>query len=102
MGAEAAAAIVLKERKIVDAFRRSGVTSPAEARSLAELALYESWVVHRLMDRAILRQAEPGKYYLDEDAWQAFRRARGRFLTIAAAIILFIVLGLLLVNVVRR
>ena len=102
MGAEAAAAIVARERRTVDAFRRAGASSPAAARSLAEVGLDESWVVDRLVDRAVLRQAEPGRYYLDEAAWQGFRRARGRFALIAAIAILVLALGVLLVNVLRR
>ena len=101
-GAEAAAAIVARERRTVDAFRRSGATSPVETRSLAELGLYESWVVDRLMNRAVVRRAEPGTYYLDEESWQAFRRARGRRVIIAAVVILLIALGFLLKKVVRR
>jgi anti-sigma factor RsiW len=98
MGEAAAAAIAMKIRRIVDAFRRAGATSPAAARSLAELDLRESWIANRLIKRGVLLQGEPGRYYLDEKGWQAFRRARRRRLIIAATIILALALVILLVN----
>ena len=102
MGVEARAAIVAMERRIVTASRSAAAISPATARSLADLYLDESWIAERLMDRAVLREAEPGRYYLDEEAWRALRRTRGGHLIIAAVIILSIGLGFLLVKAVRR
>ena len=85
----------------MDAFRGAGATSSSRAHRLADLDLEEDWLVERLVNRQVLRQAEPGTYYLDEEGWQALRRTRGRRLIIAAVIILLIGLGLLLVKVFR-
>ena len=84
---------------MVDAFRRAGATSPSMARRLADLDLEEDWLVERLVNRRVLRQTEPGTYYLDEEGWQAFRRARGHLLFIAAIAILLLALGVLVVTI---
>lgn len=101
MGAAAAAAITGRQRRIMNAFRGAGALSPATARSLAELDIDESWVFDRLVARAVLRQSEPGRYYLDEEGWQRFHRARHRRALIAAAAVLLLMLGVLFV-VLRR
>ena len=78
VASRAAAAVAGRMRRIVDAVRSAGATSPFTAHRLADLDLEEDWLVERLVNRQVLRQAEPGRYYLDEKAWQALRRARGR------------------------
>lgn len=79
MGAPAIAAVIRRrEREVVDDFRRGGATSPTTARSLADLGLSDSWPVHRLQKRAVIREPEPGILYLDEEVWAAVRRMRQR------------------------
>ena len=101
-GIHAAVAIAGRERRIVAAFRSANVTSPVTARPLSDVYVHESWAVDRLIERAVLRQPEPGTYYLDGKAWQAFRGTMRRRLLIAATIVLVLAIGVVLVNVVRR
>src|SRR4051812_50227258 len=80
MGA-AAAAVVIAERRIVEAFELAGATSAASARTPGELAVDTYGVGwRRLTNRAVVREAAPGsgKYYLDREGWQAVRRTRMR------------------------
>ena len=102
MGEAAAAAIIRKERRIVDAFRNEGATSPESARSPGELGVNGSWLVDRLIDRAVLRQAEPGRYYLDEEAWKAFCQARRLRAIIVVSVILLCVVCAWLIQMARR
>jgi len=90
MGA-AAAAIVIAERRIVEAFENAGAISAGTARSPDEVgadALSLSW--RRLTNRAIIREAIPGSglYYLDRPSWQALRRTRRRLLVVVLLILL--------------
>ena len=81
MGASAAAAIIIrKERHLVEHFRRAGALSPASAQSVDELDIHPRLVWERLVSRAIVREAAPGLFYLDEPSWEAFRRTRRRLL----------------------
>ncbi len=92
MGASAAAVIIIKEKEIVATFRAARATAPETAQSTAALGVSERVAFHRLRDRAILREAEPGHYYLDEPGWQALRRSRRRLvivLIIAAMVMAF-------------
>ena len=90
MGA-AAAAVVVAERRMVEAFERAGATSPAAARTPDELGL-DTWSLgwRRLTDRAVIREAAPesGRYYLDLEVWQAVRRTRRRLLLVVVVILL--------------
>ena len=95
--ATAAAVIVAKERHIVDAFVRAGVTSPDRARTPDELGIDHlglAW--RRLRDRAVARESEPGsgRYYVDVEVWQALRRMRHRIVFVMLAIV--IAIGVLL------
>lgn len=93
MGASAAAAVILvKEKHIVAAFRQARATSPAAAKTPAAIGVDERIAFQRLRRRAILRETEPGRFYLDEVSWEALRRMRRRramligLLVVAAAI----------------
>ena len=79
MGASAAAAVMLlKEKHIVSALRQAGATSPATANTPAAIGVDERIAFHKLLRRTVLREGEPGRFYLDELSWEALRRARRR------------------------
>ena len=95
MGAPAIAAVIRRrEREVVDDFRRGGATSPTTARSLADLGLSDSWPVHRLQKRAVIRQPEPGIMYLDEEVWAAVRRTRQRIGFLFGTIMVILAVGI--------
>ena len=74
----AAVVIQRKEREIVNRFRGAGATSATRARDPEELGVDHHLAFRRLTDRAVLRDAGDGKYYLDELSWDAMRRLRRR------------------------
>jgi len=75
-----AAVIMVKERHIVEAMQRLAVTSPARALTvdqLADLGVDDRGLAWRaLKRRVIVREASPGKWYVDGEVWQATRRRR--------------------------
>lgn len=97
MGAAGVAIILMKERHVAEAFERAGITSAENARAPEELGVGMhglGW--RRLVDRAIVRESSPGKWYLDVPSWVATRRLRRRRLLVlfvlvilAAAFIIF-------------
>jgi hypothetical protein len=48
----------------------------------------------RLHDSAVIREAAPGLYYLDEEVWIAVRRNRRRRALMIGAVLALIFLGL--------
>jgi len=68
----------MKEREVRDDFIRADATTPATAKSLAEIGIEESHAVSRLKRRAVIREASPGVFYFDEDVWKAVRSVRRR------------------------
>lgn len=95
MGAPAIAAVIRrKEREVVDDFRRAGATTPATAKSLADVGLSDSWPVRRLQKRAVIREPEPGVMYLDEEVWSAVRRTRQRVALTLGGILVLLVIGI--------
>ena len=96
MGA-AAAAILIKERHVVEAFERAGAITPARAMSAADVGVEPGGVGwRRLHERAIVRESNPGSglFYLDVEVWQAQRRMRRRILFM----VLIIAIALALVS----
>jgi hypothetical protein len=92
MGAAAAVAIMRRrEREVVDDFRAAGAVSPATAQSYNAIGLGESMAIRRLHDRAVIREATPGLWYLDEEVWTAVRRTRKRvaFAMLTLVLLLF-------------
>jgi len=75
MGASATAAVILlKEKHIVAAFRQAGATSPSAATAPATIGVHQRLAFKKLQARAVLRETEPGQFYLDELSWGALRR----------------------------
>jgi hypothetical protein len=88
MGA-AAAVIIARERRVVEAFTVAGATSPERARPLDSLGIEsDGMALRRLQDHAVIREAEGGRFYLDLPSWQALRRMRRRMAIILLVVIL--------------
>ena len=94
MGGAAVVAIMRRrEREVVDDFRAAGALTPSTAQSYTAVGLGESMALGRLRDRAVIREAAPGTYYLDEEVWAAVRRTRQRIAMILIPIIILLMLG---------
>ena len=91
-----AAAMRRREQEVIDDFRASGATSPDRAQSYTAVGVGETLAVRRLRNRAVIREAAPGVYYLDEEVWAAVRRTRLRLLTVFIAILGVLLVGILL------
>jgi hypothetical protein len=78
MATAAVAVIARRERELVDVFRAAGATSLSTARSFGDLGVDENVATRRLRRRAVLREAAPGLWYLDEPSWEAMRTMRQR------------------------
>lgn len=93
----AVAVILIKERQIVDAFERSGATSPARAVLPSDLNVHDGHVAwRRLRSRAVLRESGEGSglFWLDVDVWKAVHRSRRRAaVALLLAIIAFAVIS---------
>jgi hypothetical protein len=97
MGAAAVVAMMRRrEREVVDDFRAARAVSPSTAQSYTAVGLGESMALKRLRDRAVIREAGLGTYYLDEGVWEAVRRTRQRIAMILIPILILLMLGLAL------
>ena len=75
MGA-AAAVIMMRERRLVEAFTLAAATSPDRALPVETLGVdYDALALRRLQQRAVIREGAPGRFYLDVPSWQALRRS---------------------------
>ncbi|MBA2303539.1 MAG: hypothetical protein H0W08_13000 [Acidobacteria bacterium] len=90
-----AAIILAKERRMVNRIRASGAVNPEQARTLEELGISRGVILRRLRERAVIRQAGPDRYYLDEPSWEAVRRSRRRAIHIMGVIALIILIAVL-------
>jgi hypothetical protein len=91
-----AAALRRREQEVVDDFRAAGATSPATAQSYDAIGLGDSLAIKRLHNRAVIREAAPDRWYLDEEVWEAVRRTRRRLATVLLSIVALIALGVIL------
>src|SRR5688572_10148047 len=89
-------AVVLgKERRMVAAFEAAGAVSKERAQTLEQLGLHGGLILRRLRERAVVREASPGHFYVDEQSWTAVRRMRRRAISVLgliALVLLFIVI----------
>lgn len=93
----AVAVVLIRERHIVAAFERAGATTPELAKSPADLGVDTDGVAwRRLRDRAIIRDAGLGRFYVDSRTWQAIRRMRQRMLLTVAALVIVLAIFMML------
>lgn len=91
--------ILRRERTVVRRFREAGATAPGAARTIDELHLHKSMALHRLRHRAVIREARPDHFYLDEEVWDALGRTRRQ---VSIAVLCLIILFIVAVLAVRR
>ncbi len=102
MGAPAIAAILARrEREVVENFRAAGAISRETAQPYEAIGLGDSLAIKRLQNRAVIREASPGRWYLDEEVWAAVRRTRRRVATVLLSVIALTLLGILL-GIIKR
>jgi hypothetical protein len=83
------AIIVKRERDLVEEFEREGAVSAETARPIHPESPGEHLAWNRLRSRAVIREAAPGRYYVDRLTWIALRRSRRRL-----AAVIFVILAI--------
>ncbi len=89
------AIILAKERRMVGRLRAAGAVSPEQGRTLEELDITQGVILRRLRERAVIRQAGPDRFYLDEPSWEAVRRGRRRAIHVLGVIALVVLFAFL-------
>ena len=91
-----AAAIVLKQNRLMRNFRAAGATSPATARTPEDIGCRQGWIFRRMIARGVLVPAGNGKFYMNEDAARAFvqRRRLKALVALAVVLVVFLVVWL--------
>jgi len=72
----------------------AGAVSKESAKTLESVGLHGGLILHRLRERAVIREATPGHYYVDLESWEAVRHMRRRaasVIGILALILLFLI-----------
>jgi hypothetical protein len=88
------AAMRMREEEVIRDLRAAGATSPAAARTVGDLGLEDSRAINRLRNQAIVREAAPGKLYLDEEVLSATRRRRFRILWMLIVILVLVLVAM--------
>ena len=87
--------IIAKQNQYLRRFQEAGAVSLDTAKGLEQVSCRDSRMFQRMVRREVIRQAAPGKYYLDVEAAQQFRRARRERALTALFIILAITVVLI-------
>ena len=90
--------ILRKERRVVEHFRQAGATSSATAKRLDDLHQHHGLGLRRLRQRAVIREAAPEHFYLDEEVWHALGRTRRRVSVAVLALIVLLIVGVVAVS----
>jgi hypothetical protein len=97
MGATAAAAVIIhREKDLVAHFQSARALDPASAMAPAHQRLGQRIAWRRLVRRGVIREAAPGKFYLDEAAWISLSHSRRRMATVLMVVMLIGFLAYLL------
>ena len=81
-------------RRVLQDFRGAGATPPNRAQALRPFDWIAERQLHRLIDHGIVRQDEPGRYYLDEHElviWERRQNQLGFLIVLGALLIVGII-----------
>jgi hypothetical protein len=90
--------ILRNERKVVRRFQEAGAISPSSAKRLDDVHVGHGLALRRLRDRVVIREAQPDRFYLDEEVWVALGRTRRRVSLAVLALIVLLFIGVLAVK----
>jgi hypothetical protein len=90
--------ILRSERAVVRHFREAGAISPSSAKSLDDVHVRHSLAVRRLRHRVVIREAQPDRFYLDEEVWDALGRTRRQVSLAVLALLVLLFVGVLAVK----
>lgn len=90
--------ILRHERQVVRRFQEAGAVSPATAKTLDELHPHHHLVLLRLRNRAVIREAQPDRFYLDQEVWDAVSRTRRQVSLAVLVLIVVLIIGVLAVR----
>ncbi|HTI05958.1 MAG TPA: hypothetical protein VL549_11605 [Gemmatimonadales bacterium] len=81
-------------RRVLQAFREVGATAPARAQPVREFDRMAQRQLRHLIANGLVRETNPGLYYLDEVALYAWER-RQRRIAAAIGVALIIIAGVM-------
>jgi hypothetical protein len=84
------AAQAAAERRALEAFRLAGATSPERAQPLETIGVSDSLAMRMMSNRGLVREAEPGTFWLDERALA--ERGRGSRAALGIVLVLLVLL----------
>ena len=95
-----AAVIILKQNKLMRRFAKAGATNSATAKVPEDIGCRQSWLFRRMVARGVFIPVGDGRFYMDVQAAEEFkRRRRARLLwtlavvVVAVAMAFFLILG---------
>lgn len=97
----AAAVMILRRKQLIRRFAERGATSPDTAMSFAELGVRRSRIFEQMLAPGVFVGVEADRYYLNQEAAQAFLEAQRRR-TVVVAGIMFVLFVVMLLASLRR
>ena len=91
------AASAARRRRLVDEFRTRGALSPERAILRSDLDLTDAGPFADLFNARVIREAAPGRVYLDLPTLQAYDLKQGRMVLFAGLLVAALLLGAWLV-----
>jgi hypothetical protein len=101
MSSSVAAAIVARQNKAIRRFKEAGAVSPETAVELDQIGLRDSRVFRRMVDRDVFKTTVQGKYYMDVDAAEEYRKRRRERALTALLIVLAIAAVVIYLSTIR-
>ena len=92
----AAAVILLRRRKFVRRFRERRATSPERAIPFADVGMRRSWIFDQMVSRGVFVDGGEDRYWMNEQAAEAFLAAQRKRALIVMGILLVLFLIFLL------
>jgi hypothetical protein len=91
--------VAAKFKKLVNKFIDAGVTTPKAAKTLEVLNIRPRMMFKRLMNRGVIIESDPERYYLNAENLVEYKKARRvRMMIFIGVMVILIILDVIVLN----
>ena len=80
-------AVILRRNAIAQRFRAAGALSAESAKGLSEIGERDGFMLRALVRRGVIVEPQPGRFFLDDEAFTRFKNLRKLILFGALAVV---------------
>jgi hypothetical protein len=89
-GGGAVVAVMVKTKRILNAFKNKDALTPDRAKTKAELDIRSRWIFNNLISKGVIKKVSGDRYYVDPKAQERYLRRRNTTLLVVISTVIIV------------